>query len=263
MLPRERKRELLESLKQSEVANVVTKGLNPNVPMKDSGIPWIGMIPEHWEVERLSGHISFSKGLPITKANLVQEGVPVISYGQIHSKENNSINLKACLLRFVSPKYKETNPQCLLKKYDFVFADTSEDSEGSGNFVLNDANYDVFAGYHTVVARLNKLDYINPIYLAHLLNSCKLRNQIRSKVDGVKVYTISKHIIKSLLIVIPPMEEQLAIVDYLNNRINKIDQYLTELQSEIGFLKEFKQRLISDVVTGQIRVAEPQKGEQQ
>lgn len=263
MLPRERERELLESLKQSEIANVVTKGLNPNAPMKDSGIPWIGMIPEHWEVERLSGHISFSKGLPITKANLVQEGVPVISYGQIHSKENNSINLKASLLRFVSPKYKETNPQCLLKKYDFVFADTSEDSEGSGNFVLNDANYDVFAGYHTVVARLNKLDYINPIYLAHLLNSCKLRNQIRSKVDGVKVYTISKHIIKSLLIVIPPMEEQLAIVDYLNNRINKIDQYLTELQSEIGFLKEFKQRLISDVVTGQICVAEPQKGEQQ
>lgn len=258
---RERERELLESLKQSEIANVVTKGLNPNAPMKDSGIPWIGMIPEHWEVERLSGHISFSKGLPITKANLVQEGVPVISYGQIHSKENNSINLKASLLRFVSPKYKKTNPQCLLNKYDFVFADTSEDYEGAGNFVLNDANYDVFAGYHTVVARLNKQDYINPIYLAHLLNSSKLRNQIRSKVDGVKVYTISKHIIKSLLIVIPPMKEQLAIVDYLNKRINKIDQYIADLQTEIDYLKEFKQRLISDVVTGQICVAEPQKGE--
>ena len=52
MFPQERERELLDSLKQSEIANVVTKGLNPNVRMKDSGIPWIGMIPEHWEIRR-------------------------------------------------------------------------------------------------------------------------------------------------------------------------------------------------------------------
>ena len=49
MFPQERERELLDSLKQSEIANVVTRGLNPNVKMKDSGIPWIGEIPEHWE----------------------------------------------------------------------------------------------------------------------------------------------------------------------------------------------------------------------
>ena len=52
MFPQERERELLDSLKQSEIANVVTKGLNPNARMKDSGIPWIGMIPEHWEIRR-------------------------------------------------------------------------------------------------------------------------------------------------------------------------------------------------------------------
>lgn len=52
MFPQERERELLDSLKQSEIANIVTKGLNPNVKMKDSGIPWIGEIPEHWEVKR-------------------------------------------------------------------------------------------------------------------------------------------------------------------------------------------------------------------
>mgnify|MGYP000626436164 FL=1 len=52
MFPQERERELLDGLKQSEIANVVTKGLNPNVRMKDSGIPWIGMIPEHWDIKR-------------------------------------------------------------------------------------------------------------------------------------------------------------------------------------------------------------------
>ena len=59
MLRRERERELLESLKQSEIANVITKGLNPNVPMKDSGIPWIGMIPKHWEVKKLRHLLRF------------------------------------------------------------------------------------------------------------------------------------------------------------------------------------------------------------
>ena len=59
MFPQERERELLDSLKQSEIANVVTKGLNSNVRMKDSGIPWIGMIPEHWEVKRLRHFIKF------------------------------------------------------------------------------------------------------------------------------------------------------------------------------------------------------------
>lgn len=53
MFPQERERELLDSLKQSEIANVVTKGLDPNVKMKDSGIPWIGEIPEHWEVKKM------------------------------------------------------------------------------------------------------------------------------------------------------------------------------------------------------------------
>lgn len=199
---------------------------------KNSGVGWIGEIPSHWAVERLAGYINFSKGLPITKADLIAEGVPVISYGQIHSKENTAITLKDSLLRFVSSKYKETTPQCLLKKYDLVFADTSEDFEGAGNFVLNDRDEDVFAGYHTMVVRLLNKGNINPIYLAYLLNSNSLRNQTRSEVDGVKVYTISKQIIKLLRIVIPPSSEQQAIVDYLKDKTLKIEQYVSARERE-------------------------------
>ena len=260
MSPRERERELIESLKQSEIANVVTHGLNPNVPMKDSGIPWIGMIPRHWKVKRLSSCIKFGKGLPITKADLTEDGIPVISYGQIHSKDNVSVSLKDDLLRYVSPAYLESNKQCLLNENDFAFADTSEDIEGSSNFVLNDKQYPIFAGYHTLIVRLvsNELE---PKYLASLMNSIGFRAQIRSQVDGVKVYSITKQIIKNTFILIPPPNEQCAIVSYIENRLTKIDSYIANLQSEINYLKEFKQRLISDVVTGQICVAEPQKGE--
>lgn len=216
---------------------------------KDSGVGWIGEIPSHWKVERLAGYINFSKGLPITKADLIAEGVPVISYGQIHSKENTAITLKDSLLRFVSSKYKETTPQCLLKKYDLVFVDTSEDFEGAGNFVLNDRDEDVFAGYHTMVVRLLNKGNINPIYLAHLLNSNSLRNQTRSEVDGVKVYTISKQIIKLLRIVIPPSSEQQAIVDYLKDKTLKIEQYVSARERERELLSSLKQSEIANVVT--------------
>lgn len=68
--------------------------------------------------------------------------------------------------------------------------------------------------------------------------------------------------LKKLKCILPPYPEQQAIVDYIESRLSKIDSYIADLQAEIDYLKEFKQRLISDVVTGQIRVAEQQKGEQ-
>lgn len=253
MFPQERERELLDSLKQSEVANVVTKGLNPNVKMKDSGIPWIGEIPEHWEVRRFSNMINVGKGLPITKADLISEGIPVVSYGQIHSKQNVSISLKDELIRFVSPKFLASNPQCLLQKGDLAFADTSEDFEGSGNFVFNDRAGSIFAGYHTLIIRLKDKDVL-PKYIACLASSQGFRNQIRSKVNGVKVFSITRGIIKNAYVVLPPLSEQQAIVAYIDSKLQKIDQYMCDLQREIDYLKEFKQRLISDAVTGQLCV---------
>ncbi|MGN0873636.1 MAG: restriction endonuclease subunit S, partial [Akkermansia sp.] len=71
--------ERLRELKQALIAKAVTKGLHPDVPMKDSGIPWLGQIPEGWSVQPLKYMFSFRKGLPITKADLIDEGLPVIS----------------------------------------------------------------------------------------------------------------------------------------------------------------------------------------
>ena len=161
--------DLLNERKQIIIQNAVTKGLDENVEMKDSGVEWIGMIPKHWEIEPFGKHFTFGKGLPITKANLQEEGVAVISYGQVHAKCNLGTTLTETLVRYVSPKYLETHPQCLLNKNDFIFADTSEDVEGSGNFAFNDYKDKIFAGYHTVVARPKDLIY--PKYYAYLFKS--------------------------------------------------------------------------------------------
>lgn len=230
----------------------VTQGLKPGVKMKDSGIPWIGMIPEHWDVEPFGRHFTFGKGLPITKADLLSEGTAVISYGQIHAKNNTGVTMDENLVRRVSPSYLETHPQCLLHKDDFVFADTSEDLEGSGNFAFNDYKDDIFAGYHTLVAR--PIDLLYPKYYAYLFQSTNWKNQVRSLVNGVKVYTISKRILKNSYILIPTLKEQQEIVAYADEKCAKVNSLIAELVSEIDYLKEYKQRLIADCVTGQVNV---------
>ena len=116
--------------------------------MKDSGIEWIGEIPAEWKTANLRHVFSFGKGLPITKENLQETGVAVISYGQIHSKGNKGITVKSELIRYVDEIYLESNPESLVQNGDFIFADTSEDLDGCGNSVFVDTDEPLFAGYH-------------------------------------------------------------------------------------------------------------------
>lgn len=208
---------------------------------------WLKEIPSHWEIEPFGRHFSYGKGLPITKADLTPEGVAVISYGQVHSKLNTGSSISRDLVRYVSSVYLESHPQCLLVKGDFVFADTSEDIEGSGNFAFNDFAEKIFAGYHTVVVRPKDLSF--PRYYAYLFQSLNWKGQIQSLVNGVKVYSINKGHLKKTYLLIPPLAEQEQIVSYLEDKTSKIDAYVSEKEKEILLLQELKQKTIADAVT--------------
>ncbi|MDD6015484.1 MAG: restriction endonuclease subunit S [Prevotellaceae bacterium] len=208
---------------------------------------WLKEIPSHWEIEPFGRHFSYGKGLPITKADLTPEGVAVISYGQVHSKLNTGSSISRDLVRYVSSVYLESHPQCLLVKGDFVFADTSEDIEGSGNFAFNDFAEKIFAGYHTVVVRPKDLSF--PRYYAYLFQSLNWKGQIQSLVNGVKVYSINKGHLKKTYLLIPPLAEQEQIVSYLEDKTSKIDAYVADKEKEIELLQELKQKTIADAVT--------------
>lgn len=244
---RERERELLDSLKQSEIANVVTKGLNPNVRMKDSGIPWIGMIPEHWEVKRLRHFIKF---------------VSVKGYGE---KPLLSVTREQGVI--------ERNVESKEENHNFIPDDLSGYKlVRKGQFVINkmkswQGSYGV-SDYEGIVSPA--------YYVCDLTFPCKkfFSMAIRSKAyipfftqysKGIRVdqWDLSPIGLKSIPFIVPTIEEQQAIVDYIEAKLSKIDSCMADLQAEIDYLKEFKQRLISDVVTGQICVAKPQRGEQQ
>lgn len=214
---------------------------------KDSGVKWLGEIPSHWEVVRFGKHFKFRKGLSITKADLIETGIAVISYGQIHAKNNLGTTLSASLVRYVSQDYLQTHPQCLLTKNDFVFADTSEDIEGSGNFVYNDFKDTIFAGYHTIIAKQNGL--YNPKYYAYLFLSESWKNNVRNLVNGVKVYSIGRKQLKDNFLLFPLSHEQDAIVRYLDTATSEIDKAIAMQQKMIDLLNERKQIIIQNAVT--------------
>lgn len=224
---------------------------------KPTGIQWLSEIPEHWNIESFGKHFSFGKGLPITKADLTKEGIAVISYGQVHSKLNLGVTLSDSLIRYVSNRWLDTNPQNLLRKCDFVFADTSEDIAGAGNCAFNDYSKPLFAGYHIVIARPTMVE--NSHYWAYLFQSNCWKSQVQSLVNGVKVYSINKSILKKTAILIPSIAEQEKIVAYLDKRITLIDNCKCQRERELQTLNELKQAEIASVVTRGLNPNVPMK----
>lgn len=239
-----------KSYKQSLITEAVTKGLNPNVEMKDSGIEWIGEIPKVWEVKKSKYLINFRTGLSITKKDFVESGYKTINYGQIHSKYTFDLDLTRDDLFKVSFDYAQSNPLTILKKGDFVFCDTSEDLNGCGNCVLvENTNEEVLlAGSHTIIGRLKEKSI--PRYMAYLFKSDKVRAQIRANVVGIKVFSITQKILNNTFLIIPPLYEQQQIADFLDEKCSKIDQTIEQKQVLIQQLEEYKQSLIYECVTG-------------
>lgn len=240
--------EKLKEYKQAVITEAVTKGLDNNVAIKDSGVDWIKKIPYSWKVVPLKSLFNNGKGLPITKENLTESGIKVISYGQIHAKYNNPVSIDERLYRFVAEEWLKTNSECLVKKSDFIFADTSEDVSGSGDFIYIDREDKIFAGYHCVVLKAKTKQ--NYKYLAYLFMSQLWKNQIQCKVKGVKLFSISQTILMSTSVILPSIEEQKEIVSKLDSIIESINKTIEIKHKKIEQLEEYKKSLIFEYVTG-------------
>ncbi len=236
---RERERELLDSLKQSEIANVVTKGLNPNVRMKDSGIPWIGLIPEQWEVKKIR--------------TCFQERREKVSDKDFSPLSVSKMGVTPQLDTAVKTDNGDNRKKVC--KGDFV-VNSRSDRKGSCGF----SSYDGSVSLINIVLQPRG---VNGMYYNYLFRSNNYIEEFYSQGRGIvaDLWTTRYSEMKNIYIPVPPLKEQQAIVDYIEAKLSKIDSCMADLQAEIDYLKEFKQRLISDVVTGQICVTKPQKGE--
>lgn len=232
---RERERELLDSLKQSEIANVVTKGLNPNVKMKDSGIPWIGEIPEHWTTRKIKFLFKerSEKGYPNEPVLCATQKYGVIPQSMY---ENRVVVVN-----------KGLEGLKLVKEGDFVISLRS--FQGGIEY----AHYQgIISAAYTVLSPSSE---VNSDYIKYLFKSHPFIELLKTCVTGIREgQNINYDLLRKSSIMLPPLSEQQAIVAYIDEKLQKIDQYMSDLQREIDYLKEFKQRLISDAVTGQLCV---------
>lgn len=235
---RERELQLLNELKESEIANIITRGLNPDVKMKDSRIPWLDSIPEHWGEERAK-YLFNRENRPISDEDDI---ITCFRDGQVTLRKNRRTT-------GFTESFKECGYQGI-RKGDLVihqmdaFAGSVgiSDSDGKGTPVY-------------IVCTPKRDDVYNP-YFALVIREMGLNGYIQSLYRGIRERSsdFKFDVFRQQCLPLPPIEEQIAIVSYIEGKVKKVNSLINELESEIEFLREYKQKLIADCVTGQINV---------
>jgi type I restriction enzyme S subunit len=247
---KERLIELLKEKRTALISHAVTKGLNPDVPMKDSGVEWLGEIPEHWEVMP----IKFALDIPITDGphetpELYDEGIPFISAESIKNdridfdKKRGFISLEEHK-RF-SRKYK---PQ-----YGDVYMVKSGATTGNVARVETEEEFNIWSPL--AVLRPNK-DVTTTNFLFYAMKSKPFFYSVELSWSFGTQQNIGMGVISNIRIVLPPLPEQQKIAEFLDRETSKIDNLITKTRTSIDHLKEYRTALISAAVTGKIDVRE-------
>ncbi len=235
----EKQQDAYARLKKSVIHHAVTHGLDPNVSLKDSGVEWIGMIPEHWEVKRIKELCSFvSRG---ATPNYVDEG----EYKVMNQAVFSTGNLNHKVVRYSS--YMKSESQ--IKKGDLLIASTGGGVLGKLYF-FDDEDLNFYADTHVTIVRSEKglfcvkfLFYLLS-YQFDMVNTCMAKgstNQTELQRDCLLSYELA----------IPSLVEQQTIIAYLDEKCAKIDTATENIGKQIDALKRLKRALINEVVTGQ------------
>jgi type I restriction enzyme S subunit len=243
--------ELLQEERTAVINQAVTKGLDPTVTMKDSGIEWLGEIPEHWDVKPLKhlvniqGRIGF-KGY--TVGDLVPEGLGAYTIGAKHINKHNELDLSKP--QFISwEKYYES-PEIMVNKNDLLL--TQRGTLGKVVLINDDIGE---ATINPSMVLLNKLK-ANGFFLYYFFNSDYFISWVDLTNTATAVPMINQAQLGNFKIVIPEIHEQEKIVSFIKKSTFKIDEIILKSQQEIELLIEYKTALISEVVTGKVDVRE-------
>lgn len=244
----QRKIELLKEKRTSIINEVVTKGLNPEVEMKDSGIEWIGDIPSHWELPRLNNLGDFSKGKGITKDKIKVSGHKCIRCGEIYTTYELRFNETNSFID------DETSSESVLGfKGVLLFTGDGESLEEIGKCVVYEGEEELYIGGGINVFT-PKQEKVIPIYLSYVMSSESVIFQKSRQGKGEIVVHIYSKQLKEIRLGLPNLIEQQKIVEYLDEQTQLIDNTISIEEKRIELFKEYRQSLISEVVTGKRKV---------
>ena len=247
--------ELIQLLEEKRVAlinQVVTKGLNSNVSMKDSGIKGIGEIPKHWDVEKIK-NISQVKPSNVNKKTKANEPhILLCNYTDVYNNEFITRDLDFMKATATHDQIRKLS----LKVGDVIITKDSESADDIAVPAIVTENLEnVVCGYHLAVIRPNST-IINPKFLFRSFESDRINKQFELGANGVTRFGLGSYPINNAYICYPPLNEQAEIVQYLDIETSRIAKATDKILKHVELLGEYKTSLIHNVVTGKIDVRE-------
>lgn len=242
--------ELLEEQRKSIISHAVTKGLNPNAPMKDSGVEWLGDVPEHWMTPS-SKHLL---EIPITDGphetpNFVDDGVPFISAEAI-SKGKIDFDKKR---GYITPELNAIYSKKYSPKIEDIYMVKSGATTGKVAMVETTEEFNIWSPL--AVFRCNK-NKVLPKFLLAVFNSSHFYDALVLNWSYGTQQNIGMGVLSNIEIPCPPLKEQAEIIQHLDAQNTKFDKLISTQSQLIEKLKEYRSSIISHAVTGKIDVRE-------
>ena len=245
----EKKIELLKEQKTALINEYVTKGVDSNVEMKDSGNELIGEIPKHWKVKKLRYLGFFSNGIS-KGSEFFQSGEPFLTYSDVYKNYSLPSPSGVCTSN-------EKDWETYSVKYgDIFFTRTSEtnDDIGISSVCLKTIDKCCFSGF---LVRFRPFEQtLDPEYSKYFFRSSIPLTHFSKEMNKVTRASLSQQLLKSTLVLIPPKNEQEEILKNLTLKLENLEKINSLNQTKVERLKEYRQSLISSVVTGKIRITE-------
>lgn len=233
---------LLNELKQSVISEAVTRGINPDASLKDTGIEWIGQIPEHWEVMPLKRTGSFGNGLTYSPDDICDEdGILVL-------RSSNIQNDKLC---FEDNVYvKDCSDSLMVIPGDIIICSRNGSASLVGKCAM--VENELYATFGAFMMRYRPRRNANKKFAYYMLQAAlKLHKGLYSTTT---INQLTNAVINQITVSYPPLSEQEAIAKYLDEKCGRFDILISKANREIELLKEYKQSIITEAVTGKIKV---------
>lgn len=237
--------EVLKEKRQAVISHAVTKGLNPSVSMMDSGIEWLGDVPEHWKAGRLKNIAVVVAGFAFPSSDFIDDGVPVIRISDIDF--SGQVSLEE--VKYVSERYLALKKIPAISHGDLAMAMTGATIGKAGSY---SGSIKAFLNQRVCAIRPKML--IDNVFLKFVISSRPAQEYIRTIAFGGAQPNISETEILECPTTIPSLAEQKTIASYLINESVKFDNLTLVAEKAINLLKERRSALISAAVTGQIDV---------
>lgn len=243
----EKRVELLKELRQNIITQAVTRGINPNAPLKDSGVEWIGEVPEHWKVMKMNHALRSIADVNHYMPDSVSEGYPYIMTGDL-KEYLSEIDLDSCK-RISEEDYKGLIVKSKAQKGDVIFARYAT----IGTVCYVDVEKDFVVSYSCVTIRPNSI-ILDGLFLFYYLQTHTFFEDVSQSINSNTQGNVGIESLSASRLIVPPISEQQEIVSFIETKTARLDKSIEKAEHQIELLQELKQSIITEVVTGKRKV---------